>query len=490
MQDLSFCLARTGRETSRAVRLRPVSFTHSGVPLYDFAQAEVLAEGVHRGRSSGGSQVLADDSDEAVVTLGVEPFDPYSVSGVKAGKAVWSYPNPWPGLHASHHAAKPNRPGQLIGVTRLLGHFVNPKGSEVGPLWAVNGNMGNLYLLTRDGLFVGTIFEDVRQGQLWKMAVAHRGMSLKGLSLHDENFWPSISQTQDGQVYLVDGSNCSLVRLDGLESLRRIAPIRVTVTADDLAQSQQFVMERESLRQKSVGRGILKAEIRETAPEVDGELSDWATAEWVEIDKRGAGANFNSNAQPYNIRGALAASGDRLYAAWDTHEPKLLQNSVEIPGALFKTGGALDLMLGTDPQADPQRRIPVAGDLRLLITRVNGQTRATLYRQVVPGTADVDKVPFSSPWRTITFDRVQDVSDQIELAGDHEGHYEISVPLNLLGLRPVAGMKIRGDIGILRGNGTETTARSYWSNKATAITADVPSEAALTPHLWGTIQWE
>jgi hypothetical protein len=128
--------------------------------------------------------------------------------------------------------------------------------------------------------------------------------------------------------------------------------------------------------------------------------------------------------------------------------------------------------------------------LRLLITVVNDQTRATLYRQVVPGTAEADKVPFSSPWRTITFDRVQDISGQVELAADHEGHYEISVPLNLLGLRPVPGMKIRGDIGILRGNGTETTARSYWSNKATAITADVPSEAALTPYLWGTIQWE
>jgi hypothetical protein len=147
-------------------------------------------------------------------------------------------------------------------------------------------------------------------------------------------------------------------------------------------------------------------------------------------------------------------------------------------------------MLGTDSQADPHRRAPVAGDLRLLITVVNDQTKATLCHQVVPGTAAADKVPFSSPWRTITFDRVQDVSDQVELAADGEGHYEISVPLTLLGLRPVAGMKIRGDIGILRGNGTETTARSYWSNKATAITADVPSEAALTPHLWGTIEWE
>jgi hypothetical protein len=249
-------------------------------------------------------------------------------------------------------------------------------------------------------------------------------------------------------------------------------------------------MEREALRQKSVGRGILKAEVYERAPEIDGDLSDWAAAEWVEIDKRGAGANFNSNAKPYNIGGALAVSGDRLYAAWDTHEPGLLQNSGEIPGVLFKTGGSLDLMLGTDPQADLQRRTPVAGDVRLLVTRVDDQTRATLYRQVVPGTAEADKIPFSSPWRTITFDRVQDVSDQIELASDGEGHYEISVPLTLLGLQPEPGMKIRGDIGILRGNGTETTARSYWSNKATAITADVPSEAALTPHLWGTIQWQ
>jgi hypothetical protein len=141
---------------------------------------------------------------------------------MKGGKAVWSYPNPWPGLHASHHAARPTFPGQVIGVTRLMGGFVNPKGSDVGPPWAVNANMGNFYLFTRDGLFVATVFEDVRKGTLWKMPVARRGMPLKGISLHDENFWPSISQTPDGQVYIVDGANCSLVRLDGLETLRRI----------------------------------------------------------------------------------------------------------------------------------------------------------------------------------------------------------------------------------------------------------------------------
>jgi hypothetical protein len=44
---------------------------------------------------------------------------------------------------------------------------------------------------------------------------------------------------------------------------------------------------------------------------------------------------------------------------------------------------------------------------------------------------------------------------------------------------------LQGDLGILRGNGFETLERVYWSNKATAITSDVPSEAQLTPRLWG-----
>jgi len=486
MDDLSFCIASL---SGRATRLPPTGFTRTGAPLYDVAKAETIVDGVQGPKSSGGAQMLADRSDSSIVTLGVEPFSAYSVCGMREGKAVWSYPNPWPGLHASHHAAKPDRPGQLIGVTRLLGGFVTPRDSQVGPLWAVNGNMGNLYLMTRDGLFVATVFEDVRQGKLWKMAVAERGMSLEGISLHDENFWPSISQTPDGQVYLVDGSHCSLVRLDGLESLRPIASASVTVTPELLKASQQFVLEREAWRQKAFGSGVLKATIRRNAPTVEGQLDDWADAEWVEIDKRGAGANFNSNAKPYNILGTLAVAGDRLYAAWNTHEPKLLQNSGEVPNALFKTGGALDLMLGTDPKADPSRRTPVAGDLRLLVTRVGKETRAALYRAIVPGAAEGERVPFSSPWRTVTFDRVDNVSDQIELATDGNGNYEVSVPLVLLGLNSEQGMKIAGDIGILRGTGTETTVRSYWSNKATGITADVPSEAMLTPHLWGTIEW-
>ena len=58
----------------------------------------------------------------------------------------------------------------------------------------------------------------------------------------------------------------------------------------------------------------------------------------------------------------------------------------------------------------------------------------------------------------------------------------------VLGLRPKSGLVLRGDLGVLRGDGQRTLHRVYWSNKATGITADVPSEAQLTPHLWG--RWE
>ena len=68
------------------------------------------------------------------------------------------------------------------------------------------------------------------------------------------------------------------------------------------------------------------------------------------------------------------------------------------------------------------------------------------------------------------------------------GDYEFSIPLAALGLKPKAGQSLKGDVGILRGTGTDTTARVYWSNKATGITSDVPSEAMLTPLLWGSVE--
>ena len=241
-------------------------------------------------------------------------------------------------------------------------------------------------------------------------------------------------------------------------------------------------MQGELQRQREQGRPTLRVPLRKAAPTVDGKLDDWADAAWATIDKSGVAAFFDSNSKPYNVTAAVAVAGDRLYAAFRTGDPNLLQNSGETPLAPFKTGGGLDLMIGADPRADDARQNPVQGDLRLLVTLVQGKPRALIYRPVVPGTKE--PVPFSSPWRTITIDRVDDVSGQLQFAAA-EGNYEFSIPLAVLGLKPEPGQAIRADLGILRGNGFQTLHRVYWSNKATGITSDVPSEAMLAPSLWG-----
>jgi len=480
MNDLAFVVARQG---DKAVRFAPTGFDAQGVPAYDLAKPEVLGPAGGQPPSSGGDQALADAGGWTVSTNAPAPFSPYGLGGSFKGDARWSYPCAWPGLHASHEAAVPDRPGEVIGTTRMLGGWVRGPG-DVGPMFCVNGNMGNMYLFTADGLFVSTLFNDIRLKPNWAAPVAVRNMDVTGVSLHDENFWPSITQVPDGRVFLIDGGRTSLVRVDNLGTIKRLPEQALNVTAGDLEKARDWFARAETARQKARGSGMLHVPVRTGAPIVDGRLEDWpATTDWASIDRRGIKANFNSNSRPYEVSAAVCVSGDKLYAAWRTTEKSLLENSGETAQALFKTGGCLDLMLGTSAQASLDRSAPVAGDVRLLVTQVKGKLRAMLYRAKVPGTKE--PVAFSSPWRTINIDVVEDVTAQVALGSDGDGNFEVSIPLSVLGWQPKAGETVRADIGVLRGANGQTTQRVYWANKATAITADVPSEAELTPRLWG-----
>jgi hypothetical protein len=215
---------------------------------------------------------------------------------------------------------------------------------------------------------------------------------------------------------------------------------------------------------------------------VDGKLDDWPDAQWAKVGEYAARKGTR------DVRAALAVSGGRLYAAFRTGSSHLLDNTGESWQMLFKTGGALDIQLATDTAADPGRGEPGPGDLRLLVTRVKGETAAVLYRPVAPQARPEEAVPFRSPWRTVTFDRVEQVSQGVRLAGEGGG-YEFSVPLATLGLEPTSGAVILGDVGILRGEGGVTVQRLYWSNKATGIISDVPGEAMLHPDLWGRLRF-
>ena len=466
MNDLSFLVSRFNDTTAR---FSPLEINTHGAPAYDLTKPERLGPAGGLPPSSGGGQTLQDPTGWTIATNAPAPFSPYGIGGIYQGEPRWSYPSAWPGLHASHEAPVPDRPGMVIGHTRLLGGLIQ---GRAGPMFCVNGNMGNMYLFTADGLFVATLFNDSRTKTKWATPVAVRDMDVTELTLKDENFWPSITQAPDGKVFLVDGGFTSLIRVDGLESIQPLPEQTLTVTAADLDKARAWFARAEAARQKTRGSGTLRVPVVKPAPTVDGKLADWpATTDWADIDRRGSKAYFNSNSKPYDVSAAVCISGERLFAAWRSSEKNLLDNSGETPNALFKTGGCLDLML----QADT--------DQRLLVTLVKGQPRALLYRAKVAGTTQ--PVAFSNPVRTITLDVVEDVTARVVFAAGGDGNYELSIPLTALHWQPKPGDTVRADLGVLRGSNFQTSQRVYWSNKATAITSDVPSEAELTPKLWG-----
>jgi hypothetical protein len=116
----------------------------------------------------------------------------------------------------------------------------------------------------------------------------------------------------------------------------------------------------------------------------------------------------------------------------------------------------------------------------------------------VATTGSRNSVLFESPLRTLKFDDVEDVTQYVRLAKGTDanpansssvGDFEFSIPLAVLGLKATSGTALRGDVGLLRGDGLRTTQRVYWSNKSAGLVSDVPSEAELTPQFWGTLKF-
>jgi hypothetical protein len=322
-------------------------------------------------------------------------------------------------------------------------------------------------------------------------------MSVSDLTLGEENFWPSITQTEDGQVYVVTNFP-SIIRVEGLDTIHRIAPYKIQVATEKLAQAKEFFTGNEASRQRAASAPNALIIPMSTKPlKLDGRLAAWDPRQFVTIDER-TQQQGDWQQKKSQTAAAMRIGGDRLYIALKTSDAHALDNSGTSLPNLFKTGGAFDLMLGTDPNSDPQRKSAAAGDLRLLVALVKGAPAAVLYRPVVPGGGRKNSRLFESPLRTIRFDDVEDVSEYVQLEkgtnaspanSSASGDFEFSLPLGVLGLKPTPGLILRGDIGVLRGDGQRTVQRVYWSNKATGLVSDIPSEAELTPQLWGTLKF-
>jgi len=478
--------------------IAPARFTASGVPVYDLAKAEKRWQGKAMPYSQlipgsdGKAFALTQYAPEIAEVNRIAKWAGGAVTGKTADGRTWFYPNRWSGLHASQLYPTNREPesGELIGMTKMIGPTMTIGPDKLG-VFAFYANSGSIYLLTVDGFFVAKLFKHGFFSKKIGNTALTRGMILNEYTSDGEGFYQTMTRYPDGKVYVQAlNHTSSLVEVQGIDSLRRLPDSEISVTRRQLEAGKEYYVARERERQRQSGTKSMVVKLGGEAPVIDGKPDDWSDAQWVRIDDR--------------IEAAIKVGGGRLFAAWRTNVKDIARNSGANP--LFKSGGALDLMLAAKP--DRKGEAAVEGDQRLLVALVAGKPRVQLHEPKSKKAGSPGSV--SSPHRTIHFDFMGDVTGKVRFAQGkcspywlrtkwNRGRfrmvsqggffYELSVSLRELGLAPVDGMKIRADIGALTGDGTSTQARLYWNNKGTSQLFDAPDESILRPTLWGEVEF-
>lgn len=446
----------------RMVFFTPKGVSRHGYPLYD----------VPTQTFAGSGEAFMPDSQGNAIVLG-GPLTSVALDG----SVRWRYRNDWPGLHAGHRTtARGDEPGVLIAPTRIWG--IVPVNRTLGEVVAFNSNLGCTYLMTaEDGLFIDRVFRDQRVGLLWNSPTPPTPEVLAETSLFDEHFGGTFQKVRgnDGKdhYYYVCGKNhCSVVELTGLGQIQRLAggtlelhPAQIVAAQEQRQRAALRTAEPKIYNVPHVAKGAVK---------VDGDAGDWPADR---ID------GF-----------ALAYDDTCLYLLYQGRDDRAtFENKGLNPLELFKTGDVVDLMLQTRQGLDARRTEAGFGDIRLSFAMFEEEPRCILYDFKVPDFSG-ERIPFSSPWRTIWCDRAAILKEAqvVVVRRGQEYVLEASVPLAAIHLDPAVLGETQGDVGRVLSDqsGTRAASRIYWSNKNTNIMSDLPSEAALQPNLWGLFRFK
>ncbi len=459
-------------EKGRALVKFPISnVTASGAPIYDVANPKIVMTDKPIGGGNGEGMIVG--GSDGRVYINQDPL----ISVDKNGRVWGGYPNRNTSVHGSHNATSA-RPGYVIGPSSILGtaKFGNDE------IWYLNGNLGENYLFTHDGLFVQSLFKDVRGGfETPEQSV--RGMSMDATTAGGESFGGYFTRAANGRTYLTLGAtDARVLEVTGLDTIKRLNGA-LQFTPAQFEQAQRMAQDKAAQKNEARTYSIAKAAAPAT---IDGKPLEWPEL----LDDKARILEVQESPRKRFARVQARYDANNLYVAWRVFGPGKWRNVGQDSRLLFKSGDAVDLMIGLPKSSDAATVLQGARDgLRLLLTQTAAGPQVVLYEKAVPGTNANARVPFSSPWRTINFDRVSQPADVTFASAPINGGYfvEAQIPWTRLGIAPQSGLKLRGDVGVLFADsgGTQTVSRQYWSNKATGLVNDVPGEADLSPNLWG-----
>jgi hypothetical protein len=438
--------------------LKPVKVLDNGQPVYDMANAQ---DTFLTGKRRFGHGYFARDGAGNTYTFATGK-GPCLIKWSPEGEMLWSYHDlpPWRDALSMPVVDK----GRLWGMTGLMG--------IAGDFFAHQTYFGPNHIFHRDGVYVATVLKDGRVSGSGKKD----GTGIDQGQPEGQN-GQFVKLTLDGKerYFVIHGGQDSRVwEVLGLDTVKALPSWSFTLTAEDAKIA------------KAAYDAYQKAITRDQKLVVVAGRRSLHRAEPVKkvVDSR---REFTAKA---------AYDADALTVQFDVKADCPLANGQSDPKILFRGGNVLDIEIATDPAADAERKKPVPGDIRLLVTRKDGRPFAVLYRPKVKGFAG-KPIVLTSPTGSESFDSIE-VVEAVRLSyRERAGGFEatVTIPQSLLGgLKLAKGARVRMDLGYVFGNkgGTRAAARAYWRNNSfTAnVTNDIPHESRLEPAEWGEATFE
>ena len=432
-------------------RLKPARFEGER-PVYDLEGFEptVLA-----GKPQAGQEIWLDPDDGGVYSL-VTGQSPSLAKWSADGTMLWGYAGlkSWPESLGMPMSA----PGRLWGLTNPLGVAGNFTGNSC--------YFGTYHIFTRDGVYACMLMRDSRDGKGLGADVT-ASETLTGQLVKLDNLPGSGGKSR--YFLLAGASDARVTEIFGLDTVKPLPGGPFTLSEAHAKQASDALAEYNAKLAKSKRLSIARGrKALETADPVSKAID---------------------NTRSFTAR--AACDDQNLFVSFDVTSPYELVNAVADTRTVFKGGNCLDIQIAADPGADPKRKTPAPGDVRLLVTRQAGKPLAVLYRAKVKDFKG-EPIVLSSPTGKESFDAIEVVDmAALDYRKTPAGFAAVvSIPLNLIGLAPKPGMMLSMDLGVLYGNatGTQGSARSYWVNNSFSanVTNDVPNESRLEPGEWGT----
>ena len=185
--------------------------------------------------------------------------------------------------------------------------------------------------------------------------------------------------------------------------------------------------------------------------------------------------------------------GRYLYFAYTCRENgSSMKNSGKDITTLFETGGAIDLMIQTDEKADPSRKSAANGDIRLLFADLGGKVVCVKYNYDNPKAPKSARVEFKSDVAKTTVSSITELKRVSAWVERSRGFFTLRAVVPLSSIAKDIPNETRLDVGRITGDpsGLVSVERIYWSNKATALMSDRPTQAGVEPRLWGKVRFE